>query len=79
MLRRGCRERRWNLFPSLPPPSVTFPDFCLCSSEVKHGAAPRVMREAAIQAGDSETLGFDYRLAHPTQETLLLLTDRDIQ
>lgn len=57
----------------------TFADFCLRPAEMKHGAASRVISVAAIQHGDTETLGFDCRLVCWAQEALPVLIDRDIK
>lgn len=60
-------------------PSVTCPDFCLCSAEMKHGATSWIIREVVIEEGDRETLGFDCRLVGRAQEALSGLIDRDIK
>lgn len=39
--------------------SLTCPDFCLQSAEMKHGATSWVIREVAMEDGDRESLGFD--------------------
>lgn len=59
--------------------SVTFADVCLPFAEMKHRAACWVIREAVIQEGDRETLGFDCRLVYWAQEPPLALPDRDIK
>lgn len=59
--------------------SITFPDFCLHSAEMKCGAPSWVIREIVIRDGDREALGFDCRLIRRAQEALSVLTDGDIK
>lgn len=71
--RRGLLGEAAGEGVSIPLPLVTVLDICLPSSEVKCGATPWLMREAEMQAGDSETLGSIAGCLTPVQEARCFL------
>lgn len=74
-----CLDGSSAAYISTSPRSVTCPDFCLQSADMKHRATSWVIREVVIEDSDRETLGFDCRLVLWAQEALSALNDRDIK